>query len=272
MSYRFFSPFPKHLQIRELLLRRIEREFQPGDQFPTEQALATEFGVTRATIREALRWIEDEGLIRRHRGQGTFVTARPERPSDNRVTGMTEHFAQLNQDTWAEVVEKGVVPSPSEIAAALHRPPDEPVFRVTRVRHFEGGPLAYHECFVSLSYGARALDLTFEQSSLMKELEDAIGTSFREAHQRLEAIVADTGLATLLDISLGAPILVITRYYTADGNEPAIVFRSNYRADRYYYTVDLSPRVHGSIEGSPGGEGKMIPVVDARSPKLKKTL
>ena len=240
MSHRFFSPFPKHLQIRELLLRRLERDFQPGDQFPTEQALAEEFGVTRTTVRSALRWIEEQGLIRRGRGQGTFVLARPIRLADSRVTGMTEHYAQLNQDTWAELVEKGVVAPPPDIAAALRRPPDEPVFRITRLRHFEGAPLAFHECFVTLAYGARALDLSFDKTSLMKELEDISGVSFWEERQHLEAAVADTNLATLLNVALGAPILVVTRYYTADRREPAIVFRSHYRADRYYYTVDLS--------------------------------
>jgi GntR family transcriptional regulator len=240
VAYRFFSPFPKHLQIRELLLRRIAREFQPGDQFPTEQALAGEFGVTRKTVREALRWIEAEGLIRRGRGQGTFVTARPERPADSRVTGMSEHFAQLNLDTSTEVVSKGVETPPPEIAAALHRPDGEPVFRVTRTRHFEGAPLVYNECFVILHYGGRALACDFDQPSLMKELEEAVGESFQEKHQQIEATVADTHLAGLLDIALGAPVLVITRHYVDARGQSALVFRSSYRADRYYYTIDLA--------------------------------
>lgn len=248
MAYRFFSPFPKHLQIRELLLRRIEREFQPGDQFPTEQALAEEFGVTRKTVREALRWIEGEGLIRRGRGQGTFVTARPARPADNRVTGMSEHFAQLNLDTYAEVVSRGVETPPPEIAAALHRPEGEPVFRVTRTRHFEGAPLSYNECFVILLYGGRALERAFDQTSLMKELEEAVGESFQEKHQQIEAVVADTHLAGLLDVALGAPVLVITRHYVDGSGQPAVVFRSSYRADRYYYTIDLS---HPPDEATP---------------------
>ncbi|MDX1429070.1 MAG: GntR family transcriptional regulator, partial [Rhodothermales bacterium] len=143
MTHRFFSPFPKHLQIRELLLRRLERQFEVGDQFPTEQALADEFGVTRKTIRESLGWLEREGLIRRHRGQGTFVKSKPRPRADERLTGMTEHFAELKLDTRAELVEQGLVKAPYEIAAALKRPDDEPMFRVARLRHFEDEPLAF---------------------------------------------------------------------------------------------------------------------------------
>lgn len=240
MTYRFFNPFPKHLQIRELLLRRIEQHFQPDDQFPTEQSIAEEFGVTRKTVREALKWIESEGLIRRRRGHGTFVNKLPKRRQDNRVTGMSEYFAQLNQDTSAKVVEKGVISPPSDIMAALQRPADEPVFRVSRLRDFEGAPLAFHECFVVLLYGSKVLDCKFEQPSLMHELEEACGSTFCETSQRIEATTCDTSLVTMLESTLGAPILVITRYYSGDDSEPALVFRSHYRADRYYYTINLS--------------------------------
>ena len=249
MTYRFFSPFPKYLQIRELLLRRIEREFQPGDRFPTEQALAEEFGVTRKTIREALRWLEDEGLIRRGQGKGTFVESRPERTADNRVTGMSEHFAELNLDTWTETDSRGVDTPPPEIAAALHRTDGEPVFRLTRLRHFEGAPLSYNECYVILLYGGRALELPFEQPSILNELEEAVGESFQEKHQQIEATVADTHLAGLLDVALGAPILLVTRYYVDESDQPAVIFRSSYRADRYYYSIDLA---HPLDERMPG--------------------
>lgn len=257
MTHRFFSPFPKHLQIRELLLRRLEREFEIGDQFPTEQTLAEEFGVTRKTIRESLGWLEKEGLIRRHRGQGTFVKAKPRLRADKRVTGMTEHFAELKLDTHAELIEQGLVKPPLEISAALRRPDDEPMFRVARVRHFENQPLAFHECFVVLEYGARALRVEFDQGSLMRELESTLGVQFWENHQQIEAVTADTTMATHLDVSLGAPLLAITRHYTVEGGGPAVIFRSHFRADRYYYTVDLNqPRPE---DDGCGAEGEVSP-------------
>ena len=63
MAHSFFTPYPKYLQIRELLLRRLARDLMPGDRLPTENALSAEFGVARETVREALSGLEQDGLI-----------------------------------------------------------------------------------------------------------------------------------------------------------------------------------------------------------------
>ena len=60
-----------------------------------------------------------------------------------------------------------------------------------------------------------------------------------EDHQRVEAVVADTELTTLLKVQVGAPLLLIVRHFLM-GRETAALFRSHFRADRYYYTVKLA--------------------------------
>src|SRR5947208_1281685 len=65
----------RSVQVRDELSHRIDRGVLPaGSRLPSEPALATEFGVSRATLRDALRALESEGLIRRMWGSGTFVT------------------------------------------------------------------------------------------------------------------------------------------------------------------------------------------------------
>jgi DNA-binding GntR family transcriptional regulator len=76
-THTFLDPFPKYLQIREILLRRIEREMRIGDRLPTEHALCEQFGVSRETVRDALGGLEADGMISRTPGQGTFVARLP---------------------------------------------------------------------------------------------------------------------------------------------------------------------------------------------------
>ncbi|MBY0338531.1 MAG: GntR family transcriptional regulator, partial [Acetobacteraceae bacterium] len=72
----FFSPYPKCLQIRRLLLDRIKRGLAPGDRLPTEHALCAEVSVSRETVRAALGALEEDGIIERAGGRGTFVARR----------------------------------------------------------------------------------------------------------------------------------------------------------------------------------------------------
>lgn len=224
------------------MARRLQRDFSAGDQFPTEQALCREFGVSRETVREALRGLEQDGWLLRRPGKGTFVLRRPDAARERRLTGLAEDFTDLKLDTEAVVLEKGVAKAPLGIAGQMRIETGAELYRIVRLRAFEGTPLAYYEAYLPVAIGRRMARLNLRRTSLMHELEVTLGIAVREEVQTVEAIVADTEMARLLDVSLGAPLLSLTRLLvTVEGGE-AVLFRSNYRADRYYYTVKLAAR------------------------------
>lgn len=240
MEYQFFSPFPKYLQIREILLRRIEREFDIGGRFPTEQALCEEFGVSRETVREALSGLERDGLISRRRGRGTYVTKHPEPKLDTRLTGLVEDFSALKFDTEARVLEKGPINPPRGVASALELDPAESIYRIMRLRMFEGRPLSAHESFLPLEHGVRVAKLDLRYTSMVYELEHTLNVPLWDDSQHIEAVIAETTMAALLDVPLGAPLLMLTRLCRTTDGRPAVLFRSHFRSDRYYYTVKLA--------------------------------
>jgi GntR family transcriptional regulator len=238
LSAGFFNPFPKYLQVRHILRRRLGRDLTPGDRLPTEHELVQEFGVSRETVREALRGLEEDGLIRRRRGWGTVVIKLPGTGPDERLTGLVDDFTELKLDTEAEVLSKGVeLPSP-EVVTALSAPPDEPMYRIQRQRLLEGVPLSHHDCYLPVDVGLAVSRLELRKTTVLKEISQTLNAAIHENRQQIDATVADTEMAKVLAVMM--------------------FFKSHFRSDRYYYTVQLTQpqrRRHAATAATRGVDG-----------------
>lgn len=126
-------------------LGKIIADTPPGDRLLTEPALAKQLNVSRATLREAMRTFETQGLIYRHQGSGTFVI----HPSQVIDTGLEvlESIETLSKriglpvsmgDLWVDHV-----PANEEYSKALNLQANDPVLVVSRVIQAEGRPVAY---------------------------------------------------------------------------------------------------------------------------------
>ena len=246
----FFNPFPRYLQIRNILMRRLNDGLAPGDRFPTEHELCSEFGVSRETVREALSGLEHEGLIARHRGKGTFVARLPDSKEDERLTGLVEDFTELKLDTEATVIRSGVEKPPARIALVLHLGRGDTLYRIRRLRRVEGKLLACHDAYLPVAYGARLGSLDLSHTTLFGELRRTLSVKVHELYQHIDAMAADVDLAKVLEVELGAPLLVIRRAVTHQRDAtPTMLFETYFRADRYYYSVHLHQE-HGKTAGT----------------------
>jgi GntR family transcriptional regulator len=223
-------------------LRRLQQDFRPGDAFPSDLLLVREFGVSRETVREAMLGLAEEGWISRHRGQGTFVCKAPKPKIDRRVTGLAEDLTDLKADTRTEVLHKGVVRVPLEIASRIDVGPESSVYRIVRLRFFEGGPFSHIETYLPIDIGERVAGLNLERTSIMAELKKTLRIRFHEERQTIDAVVADAEVARLLDVPVGSPLLLLNRLLLVGADKRPVLFRSHYRADRYYYTVQMADR------------------------------
>jgi len=266
VTHNFLDPFPKYLQIREILVRRIEREMRVGDQLPTEHALCEEFGVSRETVRDALSGLETDGLISRTPGHGTFVARLPPASRETRLTGLTEDFSRFKLDTEARVLSRGPILPPPAVAEVMATPREEMVYRIFRIRFFEGEPFALHEAFLPFDIGARVARLDLSKTSIVHVLRSALRLDIWEDHQRIEALAADTEVARLLEIGIGAPVLHVVRHFKLGEDRSIVLFRSHYRADRYYYTVKLAQSPPG-LQSRPTVKSAHAKAVPAKSAK-----
>lgn len=132
-------------RLRTEIIQMIEDEpLAPGDQMPTEQEFAKLFGVSRSTVREALRLLEQDGRVRAVQGKGRFVSAigdlKVERPV-TKYEGLTEMLAGMGYDTTTIVLDVIETTADAREAAALRISRDAPVLRVTKLRCVQDEPL-----------------------------------------------------------------------------------------------------------------------------------
>jgi GntR family transcriptional regulator len=139
------TPLP--VLVRDRLLQAIgDRGLRPGDQIPTEAEVTEMFGVSRSTVREALRLLERDGVIRTEHGRGRFLAAagalRVERPID-RFESVTEMLAGLGYRVTTSVLSVAEDGATQLEADALGVGLGAPVLRLARLRYGDDRPLLY---------------------------------------------------------------------------------------------------------------------------------
>jgi GntR family transcriptional regulator len=241
-----YDPFPKYLQIREIIIRWLGT-LNPGDKLPTEQKLSEQFGVSRVTIRQALQSLEQDGTIARKAGYGTWLNRPVNARLDERLTGPIEEFDGLGQQTTTSLISQGAVAPTPEVALALRLRDDEQVFEIQRTRLVDGRPLHVLEAFFPLSIGRKISRRKLGSGLMVPVLKELHDPAIWEESQSIEAVVATKALAKMLEIEAGQPVLILNRTFVDSGGRPVVYFKTQFRADRYYYTVKLpQPKAAGS--------------------------
>lgn len=242
-----YHPFPKYLQIRAIILRWLST-LKVGEKLPVEEKLAEHFSVSRLTIRQSLERLEEEGIISRRAGVGTWLAKEVTLPRDDRLTGPIEAFSAFGISIEAKTIRSGPVPASEEVAERLQVPFGTTVYEVHRLRSADGAPLLWLETYMPMDLGEKiskaAVDGLFVP--VLRRMHDP-GTS--EEYQVIEAVSATAEQAQFLDVKVNDPILSVNRLFTDTTGRPVVFFKTRFRADRYFYTVNL-PAKRRSVQNS----------------------
>jgi len=206
-----------------------------GDRLPSEPDLAKQLGVSRATLREAMRTFETQGLIRRRQGAGTFVVGRV-----SVIDAGLELLESL--DTMADRLGLEVsvsdlhiesVSADKEHAASLNVPPTTKLTRVRRVMRADGRPVAYLvDCLPEDVLKASQLPISFK-GSVLDFLVDR-GEHLTVSRAAISAIDATAEVAKPLEIQRGDVLLQFTsQLYNVSGK--VIDYSSSYFIPGYFH-------------------------------------
>src|SRR5699024_10083501 len=109
------EPIPKYYQVYRKLLHQIESgEFEEKDRFYSDSAMVEKFGVSRGTIREAVKLLIQQGYLVREQGRGTFVTRPPIEQDSEKLMGFTELMRKYDIEPSAKINKKEIVEPTSD--------------------------------------------------------------------------------------------------------------------------------------------------------------
>lgn len=202
-------------------LSRLIAETPSGERLPSEPELARHLGVSRATLREAMRSFEGQGLIRRRQGVGTFVVNQTHIIETGlEVLESIETLAKrinLNVSIGDLQVER--LSADEAQAAVLHLAPGAGLIQVTRVIHAENRPVAYLVDLLPEEYlSPEELKLGFSGSVLDLLLTHG-GYKLAESKTDIRAVSASPEIARALQMQRGDVLLLfIAQLYSTDGS------------------------------------------------------
>ncbi|KDP83521.1 GntR family transcriptional regulator [Cupriavidus sp. SK-3] len=233
---------PLYHQIYVVLRQQIvEGRFGQGP-LPGEIDLAKQFHASRVTMRRVFDRLVQEGLVRRHRGLGTFVNPHPIKPVtvSDRPGSLLDNIIDMGQKTSVKVISIDDVHATPEVAEALGLQPGDPVVKVVRVRHYGSRPLSHITTYLPADLG-RGLNRKDLESTPMLRLLEGSGVQLGRASQTLSARLADVVVAPLLDVPVGGALLAVRRVVLDKAGRPVQFLLGQYRPDRYEYRMELSP-------------------------------
>jgi GntR family transcriptional regulator len=220
----------------------VSRRAAEAWRLPTEAALAAQYGVSLITVRQALKAIEQEGLITRKRRLGTFVNPDPPAQPPLKLLGTVESVFAQQASEETELLESGrEVPVPPELAPLFGAQAQVSFFR--RLRRERGEPISYALNYVVPEHGARIRAPQLERAPMTQVLRRDLGIAIGRIENTLEARQATPEAARLLGCELLSPILFFTGVSFDRADRVIDVAQIHYRGDRYKFAVgfDVEP-------------------------------
>jgi GntR family transcriptional regulator len=227
--------------VQDELRQRIDQGRLPaGSRLPSEPDLAAELQVSRATLREALRALEEEGLLRRRQGSGTYVADRPRMANSLDVNfGVTEAIRAAGMRAGIANGRHWVEPASAAEAARLELEPGQDVLVVERVRTAEDKPVVLSRDVVpSRLVGDHAQVVErMLHASIYEVLERDLGVVIHHGVARFRPVRADHAVAGRLGVPRGELLLYLWQVDYAEDGAAVLSSHEFHLADAFDFTV-----------------------------------
>ena len=213
--------------------------FRPGSQLPTESELCELLGVSRTVVREALRVLENNGLVVRRHGVGTFVRKRPILKNLNFNFGITEMIESAGFKAGTSHLAIKKEPADQEKSEQLRVPEGTPLITVERVRTANGRPVVYSLDTLAEALIQRAAINTqvLLTESIYNILQASLGNVIEYGVARLLPVAAPRHVTKKLKLPQNANTLYIAQTDYNSVDEPVIYSCEYHLPDAFDFLV-----------------------------------
>ncbi|MEY8689060.1 MAG: GntR family transcriptional regulator [Leptothrix sp. (in: b-proteobacteria)] len=236
-----FSPL--YQQIKGLITRGLQGgEWKPGEAIPSELDLAARFRVSQGTVRKAIDELAAENLLVRRQGKGTFVATHNEQKIQYRFLRLQPEEGGGPVPMQREFLDCRRLRAPADVARALDLRAGDTVVQIRRTLAQAGKPVVLDDIWLpgALFKGLTAERLTDYRGPLYSLFESEFGVRMIRAEEKIRAIAADVGVAALLGVAEGAPLLSVERLALTYGDKPVELRRGLYNTTSHHYRNELS--------------------------------
>lgn len=186
-----------------------EGKYAFGDKLPSERSLAEKFGISHLTVRKALAILEEEGMLLRVQGKGTFVRAQKYSIDMQHLDGFSSMFGQQGITITNKVLYSGVREAGFKYSRIFGIPREEPVFELIRLRQNGEDPVALEYNILPTKRVPHVEEYDYSLYSLW-DVYRQTGIQLVEENQKLEIVKVFNPQADLLNVEEGADMLMLS--------------------------------------------------------------
>ena len=232
------SNVPLHEQVEKKLRNLIKQpEYLNGKLLPSEMELSKRLSISRATIRQAIISLVNEGLLVRKKGAGTKVVSGEIRGVGRKWHSFTQEMASLGIEVYNYELHVSWVSPPDAVAKFFSIPSSAKILKMEKLRGSKSGPFVYF-----ISYFNPNLNLTGNENfnlPLYTVLKETCGCIAASSQEYIVAINASELLANKLEVEKNTALLRRSRE-VFDLNKIPIEYNIGYyRSDKFTYTISF---------------------------------
>ncbi|WP_216827931.1 GntR family transcriptional regulator [Alkalihalobacterium elongatum] len=227
---------PLYLQVIDKIKEDIDQQiFKEGEKLPSEFELSKQLGVSRATLREALRILEDEGVVLRRHGVGTFVHSKPLFSSGiEELYSVSDMIANANKEPGTIFLSSFVEEATEDDKVRFDEETMENCVVIERVRTADDEPVVY--CLDRIPEEMLGKHSIHEIGSIFKFLE-SIGHNISYAVTTIVPVGYHDKISPILNCEPETSLLLLKQMHYDESDQPILFSLNYFRADKFKFKV-----------------------------------